>query len=38
MERQRAVRQSLADMQELPVKLDPFGTRIVLNLGHDIWS
>jgi D-glycero-alpha-D-manno-heptose-7-phosphate kinase len=38
MERQRAVRQSLADMQELPVKLDPFGARVVLNLGHDIWS
>ena len=43
MERQRAVRESLADMRELPVKLDRLGSRIVLNvharhlglIGHD---
>jgi D-glycero-alpha-D-manno-heptose-7-phosphate kinase len=38
MERQRAVRESLAEMQELPVKLDRFGSRIVLNVQNDIWG
>ena len=38
MERQRAVRQSLADMQELPVKLDRLGSRVVLNVLRDIWG
>jgi D-glycero-alpha-D-manno-heptose-7-phosphate kinase len=38
MELQRAVRESLADMRELPVKLDRLGSRIVLNVQRDIWS
>jgi D-glycero-alpha-D-manno-heptose-7-phosphate kinase len=38
MERQRAVRQSLADMRELPVKLDRLGSRVVLNVMRDIWG
>ena len=38
MERQRAVRRSLADMRELPVKLDRLGSRVVLNVLRDIWS
>jgi D-glycero-alpha-D-manno-heptose-7-phosphate kinase len=38
MERQRAVRASLADMRELPVKLDPLGSRVVLNVLRDIWG
>ena len=38
MERQRAVRESLADMRELPVKLDRLGSRIVLNILRDIWG
>jgi D-glycero-alpha-D-manno-heptose-7-phosphate kinase len=38
MERQRAVRDRLADMRELPVKLDRFGSRIVLNVMTDIWG
>jgi len=38
MERQGAVRQSLADMPELPVKLDRLGSRIVLNVLRDIWG
>jgi D-glycero-alpha-D-manno-heptose-7-phosphate kinase len=37
MERQRAVRDSLTDMQELPVKLDRFGSRVILNVMNDIW-
>jgi D-glycero-alpha-D-manno-heptose-7-phosphate kinase len=38
IERQRAVRQNLADMRELPVKLDRLGSRVVLNVLRDIWS
>jgi D-glycero-alpha-D-manno-heptose-7-phosphate kinase len=38
MERQRAVRESLTGMQELPVKLDRLGSRVVLNVLHDIWA
>jgi D-glycero-alpha-D-manno-heptose-7-phosphate kinase len=38
VERQRAVRDALADMRELPIRLDRFGSRIVLNVARDIWS
>jgi D-glycero-alpha-D-manno-heptose-7-phosphate kinase len=38
MERQRAVRQSLSGMRELPVKLDRLGSRVVLNVLRDIWG
>jgi len=38
MERQRAVREVLASMQELPVKLDRLGSRVVLNVLRDIWG
>jgi D-glycero-alpha-D-manno-heptose-7-phosphate kinase len=38
MERQPAVRASLKDMRELPIRLDRFGSRIVLNVARDIWS
>jgi len=38
VEHQRAVRQSLADMRELPVKLDRLGSRVVLNVLRDIWG
>jgi D-glycero-alpha-D-manno-heptose-7-phosphate kinase len=38
MEHQRAVRQALSYMQELPIRLDPFGSRVVLNVVRDIWS
>jgi D-glycero-alpha-D-manno-heptose-7-phosphate kinase len=37
IERQRAVRESLANVQELPVKLDHLGSRVVLNMLRDIW-
>jgi D-glycero-alpha-D-manno-heptose-7-phosphate kinase len=37
-ERQRAVRASLAGMRELPVKLDRFGSRVMLNVQSDIWG
>jgi D-glycero-alpha-D-manno-heptose-7-phosphate kinase len=38
VEHQRAVRSSLADMRELPVKLDRLGSRVVLNVLRDIWG
>ena len=38
MEQQRAVRHSLADLQEMPVKLDRLGSRVVLNVMRDIWG
>lgn len=38
VERQPAVRRSLAHMRELPVKLDRLGSRVVLNVLRDIWS
>jgi D-glycero-alpha-D-manno-heptose-7-phosphate kinase len=38
IEQQHAVRQSLADMRELPVKLDRLGSRVVFNVLHDIWT
>lgn len=38
VERQRAVRESLADMQEFPVALDRLGSRVVLNVQRDIWG
>jgi D-glycero-alpha-D-manno-heptose-7-phosphate kinase len=37
-ENQRAVRQSLSDMKELPVKLDRLGSRVVFNVTRDIWT
>jgi D-glycero-alpha-D-manno-heptose-7-phosphate kinase len=36
-ERQRAVRENLSGMRELPVNLDRLGSRIVLNVQRDIW-
>ena len=37
-EHQRAVRESLHGMRELPVNLDRLGSRIVLNVQRDIWG
>ena len=38
VERQRAVRESLAHLREFPVKLDRLGSRVVFNVARDIWS
>jgi D-glycero-alpha-D-manno-heptose-7-phosphate kinase len=38
IEHQRAVRRGLAEMRELPVKLDRLGSRVVLNAVRDIWT
>ncbi len=38
LERQRAVRDALLHMQELPIKVDPSGSRMVFNVHRDIWA
>jgi D-glycero-alpha-D-manno-heptose-7-phosphate kinase len=38
VEQQRAVRRSLSDMREFPIRLDRLGTRVVLNVQRDIWG
>jgi D-glycero-alpha-D-manno-heptose-7-phosphate kinase len=38
LERQRAVRDALLHMRELPIKIDPSGSRVVFNVHRDIWS
>jgi len=38
VEKQGAVRKSLSDMKEFPIRLDRLGTRVVLNVQRDIWG
>ena len=38
VERQHGVRENLADLTELPVKLDSLGSRVVFNVLRDIWG
>jgi D-glycero-alpha-D-manno-heptose-7-phosphate kinase len=38
LEAQRAVRERLASLQELPIKLEPLGSRVIFNVHRDIWS
>ncbi len=38
LESQRRVRESLAHMKELPIKLEPMGSRVIFNVHRDIWS
>jgi D-glycero-alpha-D-manno-heptose-7-phosphate kinase len=38
LERQRAVREALSHMRELPITIDPSGSRVVFNVHRDIWS
>ncbi len=38
VERQRAVRDRLAHMTELPIKIEPLGSRVIFNVHRDIWS
>jgi D-glycero-alpha-D-manno-heptose-7-phosphate kinase len=38
LERQRAVRGALSHMRELPIKIDPSGSRVVFNVHRDIWG
>jgi D-glycero-alpha-D-manno-heptose-7-phosphate kinase len=38
LEQQRAVREALSHMRELPIKIDPSGSRVVFNVHRDIWG
>ena len=38
LENQRRVREQLAHLRELPISIEPSGSRIILNIHHDIWS
>ena len=38
LESQRRVREQLVHLRELPINIEPFGSRVVLNIHHDIWS
>ncbi|MGH3822600.1 MAG: GHMP kinase [Pseudonocardiaceae bacterium] len=38
VEHQRAVRDRLAAMKELPIKIEPLGSRVIFNVHRDIWS
>src|SRR5690349_9983722 len=38
LEHQRHLRDQLATMTELPITIEPFGSRIILNIHHDIWG
>jgi D-glycero-alpha-D-manno-heptose-7-phosphate kinase len=38
VENQRAVRAQLSGMKELPIKLEPVGSRVIFNVHRDIWS
>jgi D-glycero-alpha-D-manno-heptose-7-phosphate kinase len=38
VQHQAAVRVALSEMKELPIKIDPYGSRVVLNVHRDIWG
>jgi D-glycero-alpha-D-manno-heptose-7-phosphate kinase len=38
VENQRAVRERLSHMTELPIKLEPMGSRLIFNVHRDIWG
>lgn len=38
LESQSRVRERLAHMKELPISIEPFGSRVVLNVHRDIWG
>jgi len=38
LESQRRVREQLVHLRELPINIEPFGSRVILNIHHDIWS
>jgi D-glycero-alpha-D-manno-heptose-7-phosphate kinase len=38
LDRQAAVREALAGMAQLPIKIDPYGSRVIFNVHRDIWS
>jgi D-glycero-alpha-D-manno-heptose-7-phosphate kinase len=38
VEQQEAVRTALAPMKDLPISVDPFGSRVIFNVHRNIWS
>lgn len=38
LEAQREVRDRLIQMRELPIKVEPLGSRVIFNVHRDIWS
>lgn len=38
VENQRSVRDRLAHMKELPIALEPHGSRVIFNMHRDIWT
>jgi D-glycero-alpha-D-manno-heptose-7-phosphate kinase len=38
LEAQREVRDRLAHMRELPIRVEPLGSRVIFNVHRDIWS
>jgi D-glycero-alpha-D-manno-heptose-7-phosphate kinase len=38
VEHHAAVRDALHEMAELPIKIDPYGSRVVFNVHRDIWG
>jgi D-glycero-alpha-D-manno-heptose-7-phosphate kinase len=38
LESQRSVRERLAHMKELPINIEPYGSRVILNVHRDIWG
>ena len=38
VEQQEAVRAALAPMRDLPISIDPFGSRVIFNVHRNIWS
>ena len=38
IECQSAVRDVMGDMKELPIKIDPYGSRVIFNVHRDIWG
>jgi D-glycero-alpha-D-manno-heptose-7-phosphate kinase len=37
-ESQTAVRAAMSPMKELPISIDPYGSRVIFNVHRDIWS
>lgn len=38
VEHQESVRRALAPMKDLPISVDPYGSRVILNVHRNIWS
>jgi D-glycero-alpha-D-manno-heptose-7-phosphate kinase len=38
VEHQQAVRTALAPMRDLPISIDPYGSRVIFNVHRNIWS